>query len=257
MKKYFCAKLILLSTFIVFQFGISGVSAEGNKIESERTVVDTEVFLWSPQKLEAVSGLRISELVTSKLKGKIQVQGKGACAVKGIWLYAYREGKCIVSASLKTPGTKTTKKGTKTYLVAASTVPALVAGMPALKNGVSLSTHPVIARSKMKGLTYPAGPNWINGYLSYAYQAYWSSLDPGIEGQYRSVDGCDIKPWVSYFEQQGWSLTSSPELVDDFVVFLVKGNSTIIISADTDAMPQGMTLLMLQIGNPRNSRAYD
>jgi hypothetical protein len=257
MKKHFWAKSVLLSTFIVSQFGASGVTATTNKVPSEQTVVDAEVFLWSPQKLEAISGLAISELVTSKLKGKIQVQGKGVCAVKGIWLYVYREGKCIVSASLKTPGTKTTKKETKTYLVAASTVPALVAGMPALKNGVSLSTHPVIARAKMKGLTYPDGPNWSNGYLKYAYQAYWSCLDPGIEGQYRSVDGCDIKPWVSYFEQQGWSLTSSPELVDDFTALLLKDNSTIIISADTDAMPQGTTLLMLQIGNPRNPHAYD
>ena len=246
MKKHLWAKSVLLSAFIVSQFGASEVIATTNKVPSEQTVVDAGVFLWSPQILEAISGSAISELVTSKLKGKIQVQGKGACAVKGILLYAYREGKCIVSASLKTPGAKATKTGTKTYLVAASTVPALVAGMPALKNGVSVSTHPVVARAKMKGVTYPNGPSWINGYLTYAYQAIWSCLDPDIEGQYRSVDGCDINPWISYFQQQGWSITSTTDIYG-LRVDLRKDNRTIHISPDRDAMPQGMTLLMLQI----------
>ena len=264
---------VLLTLLLVAQTGSSDAAAAGHLVWGERATSENSVFLWSTENLEAVTGWNISQIVSSPLQGKIQAQAKGVCAVRWQVLYLYRAGKCVVSASLKTPGSKKTKYASKTYLVAPSSIPALVAGMPPLKNGTLLTKEPGLfmppdanGQRRYAGGTYPSGPYWYTtGELAYAYSAIWSCR----EAQDYIPSDCDIMPLIQYFESQGWSVfgkaRSSDVYLDElqawkmqvegFRVSMRKGNVTILFSYRSKRFePQlvlndGQIVVRIQIGD--------
>jgi hypothetical protein len=264
---------ILLTLLLVAQTGSSDAAAAGHLVWSERATSENSVFLWSTENLEAVTGWDISQIVSSPLQGKIQAQAKGVCAVRWQVLYLYRAGKCVVSASMKTPGSKKTKYASKTYLVAPSSIPALVAGMPPLENGLLLTKDPgAFMPPDASGLRRyiggnPALPSWNEfGELNYAYSSHWDCR----EAQDYIPSDCNILPLIQYFESQGWSVYGKPrssevytdELqawkmqVESFRVSMRKGNSTIYFSTrDKRSEPwfildDGHIAVRIQIGMP-------
>ena len=273
MKKRARFATLILTTVLVSQIVASNATAASNTVWSERATNQNSAFIWYGENLEAVTGWNISQIVSSPLQGKIQVQAKGVCAVRWQVLYLYRAGKCVVSASLKSPGSKKTKYASKTYLVAPSSIPALVAGMPPLKNGTLLTKEPGLfmppdanGQRRYAGGTYPSGPSWYTtGELGYAYSAIWSCR----EAQDYIPSDCDIMPLIQYFESQGWSVFGKPrssdvyldELqawkmqVEGFRVSMRKGNATILFSSrDKRSDPQlvlndGQIVVRIQIGD--------
>ena len=272
MKKRARFATLILTTVLVSQIVASNATAASNTVWSERATNQNSAFIWYGENLEAVTGWNISQIVSSPLQGKIQVQAKGVCAVRWQVLYLYRAGKCVVSASLKSPGSKKTKYASKTYLVAPSSIPALVAGMPPLKNGTLLTKEPGLfmppdanGQRRYVGGTYPDGPFWYTtGELGYAYSAIWSCR----EAQDYIPSDCDIMPLIQYFESQGWSVFGKPrssdvyldELqawkmqVEGFRVSMRKGNVTILFSYRSKRFePQlvlndGQIVVRIQIG---------
>ena len=264
---------VLLTLLLGAQTGSSDAAAAGHSAWSERATNQNSVFIWSAENLEAVTGWDISQIVSSPLQGKIQAQAKGVCAVRWQVLYLYRAGKCVVSASLKTPGSKKTKYASKTYLVAPSSIPALVAGMPPLKNGTLLTKEPGLfmppdanGQRRYVGGTYPSGPYWYTtGELAYAYSAIWSCR----EAQDYIPSDCDIMPLIQYFESQGWSVfgkaRSSDVYLDElqawkmqvegFRVSMRKGNVTILFSYRSKrfepqlVLDDGQIVVRIQIGD--------
>jgi hypothetical protein len=273
MKKQTRFASVLLTLLLGAQTGSPDAAAAGHSAWSERATNQNSVFIWSAENLEAVTGWDISQIVSSPLQGKIQAQAKGVCAVRWQVLYLYRAGKCVVSASLKSPGSKKTKYASKTYLVAPSSIPALVAGMPPLKNGTLLTKEPGLfmpsdanGQRRYAGGTYPSGPSWYTtGELAYAYSAIWSCR----EAQDYIPSDCDIMPLIEYFESQGWSVFGKPrssdvdldELqawqmqVEGFRVSMRKGNVTILFSYRSKRFePQlvlndGQIVVRIQIGD--------
>jgi hypothetical protein len=273
MKKQTRFASVLLTLLLGAQTGSSDAAAAGHLVWSERATSENSVFLWSTENLEAVTGWDISQIVSSPLQGKIQAQAKGVCAVRWQVLYLYRAGKCVVSASLKTPGSKKTKYASKTYLVAPSSIPALVAGMPLLENGTLLTKEPGLfmppdanGQRRYAGGTYPSGPSWYTtGELAYAYSAIWSCR----EAQDYIPSDCDIMPLIQYFESQGWSVfgkaRSSDVYLDElqawkmqvegFRVSMRKGNATILFSYRSKrsdpqlVLNDGQIIVRIQIGD--------
>ena len=273
MKKQTRFASVLLTLLLGAQTGSPDAAAAGHSAWSERATNQNSVFIWSAENLEAVTGWDISQIVSSPLQGKIQAQAKGVCAVRWQVLYLYRAGKCVVSASMKTPGSKKTKYASKAYLVAPSSIPALVAGMPPLKNGTLLTKEPGLfmpsdanGQRRYAGGTYPSGPSWYTtGELAYAYSAIWSCR----EAQDYIPSDCDIMPLIEYFESQGWSVFGKPrssdvdldELqawqmqVEGFRVSMRKGNVTILFSYRSKRFePQlvlndGQIVVRIQIGD--------
>jgi hypothetical protein len=273
MKKQTRFASVLLTLLLGAQTGSPDAAAAGHSAWSERATNQNSVFIWSAENLEAVTGWDISQIVSSPLQGKIQAQAKGVCAVRWQVLYLYRAGKCVVSASLKTPGSKKTKYASKTYLVAPSSIPALVAGMPPLKNGTLLTKEPGLfmppdanGQRRYAGGTYPSGPSWYTtGELAYAYSAIWSCR----EAQDYIPSDCDIMPLIQYFESQGWSVfgkaRSSDVYLDElqawkmqvegFRVSMRKGNATILFSYRSKrsdpqlVLNDGQIIVRIQIGD--------
>lgn len=266
---------VLLTLIFVTQTGSSDAASAHHSAWSERATNQNSAFIWSAENLEAVTGWDISQIVSSPLPGKLQVQAKGVCAVRYQALYLYRAGKCVVSASLKSPGSKKTQYASKTFIVAPSSIPALVAGMPSLENGVLLTKHPGLftllpdanGQRQYVGVNYPAGPTWRStGDLSYAYFSIWSCR----EAQDYIPSDCDIMPLIQYFESQGWSVFGKPrssdvyldELqawemqVENFRVSMRKGNATLLFGYESKhSEPQyilndGQILVHIQIGMP-------
>jgi len=274
MKKQTRFATLIFTVILVSQTVASHTTAASHSIWSERATSETPIFTWSSENLEAVTGWDISQIVSSPLQGKIQVQAKGVCAVKYQALYLYRAGNCVVSAALKTPGSKKTQYASKTFIVVPSSIPALVAGMPPLENGVLLTKEPgafmpsnANGQRRYVGGTYPDGPIWYpNGELAYAYRAIWSCRE---EQDYIPSD-CDITPLIQYFESQGWSVFGKPrssevytdELqawkrqVESFRVSMRKGNATIYFSSRSKrsdpqlVLNDGQIVVHIQIGMP-------
>lgn len=265
---------VLVTLIFVTQTGSLDAASAHHSAWSERATNQNSAFIWSAENLEAVTGWDIAQIVSSPLPGKLQVQAKGVCAVRYQALYLYRAGKCVVSASLKSPGSKKTQYASKTFIVAPSSIPALVAGMPPLENGVLLTKEPggfmptdTNGQRRYVGGTYPDGPSWEStGELGYAYRAIWSCRE---EQEYIPSD-CDIMPLIQYFESQGWSVYGKPrssdvytdELqawkrqVESFRVSMRKGNATIYFTSRSKrsesqlVLNDGQIVVSIQIGMP-------
>lgn len=218
MKKNIKTFLLIIPMLLLFETSASGAAAADRATASKLSDVNKPVFVWTSQTLEPITTWELAEIVVSPLKGNLQVQATGACRLsltsKVKYLEILNPGKCVVSASLKTPGSKQVRKESKTYLVGPSSIPALVAGIP-WPNGEQISKSPW----KYDSTTFPdfVYSEKISSRLKPYCRSYcW----PISEVKKRLKDGhffihraiwmcpkdCDWEPMVSYFESQGFSL---------------------------------------------------
>ena len=282
MKKNIKTFLLIIPMLLLFETGALGASATGRAVSIEPKGVNQPVFIWTSQTLEPITTWELAEIVVSPQKGNLQVQAKGACRlsfyVKVKYLEILNPGKCIVTASLKTPGSNQVRKESKTYLVGPSSIPALVAGIP-WPNGEQITKSPYKYDSTIF-------PNFVYS------EKISSNLKPFCKSNCWSIsdvkkhlkDGffvihnaiwscpadCNWEPMVSYFESQGYSLrpvteerlngagqfepyTGRPDANSEFHLYMCKGAIDIWIHRidpeylfETDA-PRG-----IQIASWRN-----
>ena len=218
MRKKIKTFLLIIPMLLLVEIGVSGATATGRARASEPRDVNKSVFVWTSQTLEPITTWELAEIVVTTLKGNLQVQATGACRlsfyIKVKYLEILNPGKCIVSASLKTPGSKQVRKESKTFLVGPSSIPALVAGIP-WPNGEQITKSPY----EFDSTVFPdfVYSEKISSNLKpYCKSNCWSisdvkkSLKDGYFVIHRAIwmcpKDCDWEPMVSYFESQGYSL---------------------------------------------------
>ena len=267
---------------LLFETGASGAAATGHTTASEPRDVNKPVFVWTSQTLEPITTWELAEIVVSPLKGNLQVQARGACRLsltsKVKYLEILNPGKCIVTASLKTPGSNQVKKESKTYLVGPSSIPALVAGIP-WPNGEQITKSPYKGDSSIFP-DFVYSEKISSNLKPYCKSKCWSINDVKTELKngyfviHRAIwmcpKDCDWEPMVSYFESQGYLLrpvtrerlngagqfepyTGRPDVNREHYVYMCKGAIDMEIKKISEpGIDEAKGLRMLQIDSLRN-----
>ena len=89
--------------------------------------VSSQPFTWSKRTLTVGATLKASKLVSSKIKGTHTYRAKGACSLRKGVLSFKRTGKCRVTVSVTSKGTKKVTRSSKLFTVKAkqSVVPQM------------------------------------------------------------------------------------------------------------------------------------
>ena len=186
----------------------------------------TKTFVWSNRAVTAGSKLKLSEIVSVKVKGKSSYRASGVCALRKGVLSFKRAGKCRVSVSVKLKSTGKVLRSSKVLMVEAkteATSPA-TSGMPNPIGCTKASKHPV------SGTPYPDSQPGF-----YELQTGWN-CDFTI---------MDARPLLEYFKSQGWVQKSTT--VGDSSAELSKGSNRVHYGPSFDSMPEGQAFLMLTI----------
>ena len=149
--------------------------------------VSSQPFTWSKRTLTVGATLKASKLVSSKIKGTHTYRAKGACSLRKGVLSFKRTGKCRVTVSVTSKGTKKVTRSSKLFTVKSkqSLVPQMqLTGTPEEQlSQVVAATAKVAAISDSKGLS---SYQWISAYrqlndslVSYGIRVRW---DPNNEG---------------------------------------------------------------------------
>ena len=283
MKKNIKTFLLIIPMLLLFETGALGASATGRAVSIEPKGVNQPVFIWTSQTLEPITTWELAEIVVSPQKGNLQVQAKGACRlsfyVKVKYLEILNPGKCVVTASLKTPGSNQVRKESKTYLVGPSSIPALVAGIP-WPNGEQITKSPYKGDSSIFP-DFVYSEKISSNLKPYCKSKCWSINDVKTELKngyfviHRAIwmcpKDCDWEPMVSYFESQGYSLrpvteerlngagqfepyTGRPDVNREHYVYMCKGAIDIAIKKiiESDNLDEVYVPRMLQIDSWRN-----
>ena len=186
----------------------------------------TKTFVWSSQTVTAGSKLKLSKIVSVKVKGKTSYRASGACSLRKGVLSFNRTGKCRISVSVKLKSTGKVLRSSKVFTVTtqAPTPPPSTSGMPNPIGCIKASKHPLTGRS------YPATSP---GY--YELQTGWTCDSATL----------DARPLLEYFKAQGWILKSTT--AGDVAADLAKGSSRASYEPLFDGMPEGQTFLILTI----------
>jgi hypothetical protein len=283
MKKFIKTFLLIIPMLLLFETGASGATATSRTASGEPKDINRSVFVWTSQTLEPITTWELAEIVVSPLKGNLQVQARGACRlsyyVKVKYLEILNPGKCVVSASLKTTGSKKEWKESKTYLVGPSSIPALVAGIP-WPNGVQITKSPYKGDSSIFP-EFVYSEKVSSNLKPYCKSNCWSisnvknELKNGYFVIHRAIwscpADCDWEPMVSYFESQGYSLrpvteerlngvgrfepyTGRPDVNSESNVYMCKGAIDIEIKKiiESEKLDEAEVPRMIQIDSWRN-----
>ncbi len=90
--------------------------------------VSSQPFTWSKRTLTVGATLKASKLVSSKIKGTHTYRAKGACSLRKDVLSFKRTGKCRVTVSVTSKGTKKVTRSSKLFTVKSKH--SLVTGTP-------------------------------------------------------------------------------------------------------------------------------
>ena len=90
--------------------------------------VSSKPFTWSKRTLTVGATLKVSKLVSSKIKGTRAYRARGACSLRKGVLRLTRTGKCRVTVSVTSKGTKKVTRSSKLFTVKAKK--SLVTGTP-------------------------------------------------------------------------------------------------------------------------------
>ena len=186
----------------------------------------TKTFVWSNRAVTAGSKLKLSEIVSVKVKGKSSYRASGVCALRKGVLSFKRVGKCRVSVSVKLKSTGKVLRSSKVLMVEAKTEATSPAapGMPNPIGCTQASSHPVT------GTPYPdSAPGF------YELQTGWN-CDFSI---------MDARPLLEYFKSQGWIQKSSDSGMT--AATLYKGSNRVTYAPQFDNMPEGQAFLILTI----------
>ena len=187
--------------------------------------VSSEPFAWSQQTLTAGTTLEASKLVSSKIKGTRAYRATGACSLRKGVLSFKRTGKCRVTVSVTSKGTKKITRSSKLFTVKAKTTVAipLTSGMPNLNGCTPAASDPAT------GTKYPASA------------AGWFEFQTGWICDYATLDA---RPLLEYFKSQGWVHKSSSSGMTG--ADLYKGSKrTEYAAVFSSRLPEGQALLLL------------
>lgn len=183
-------------------------------------------FVWSNQTVTVGTKLKLSKIVTVKVKGKSNYRATGTCSLRKGVLVFKRVGKCRVSVSLKLQNSTKVLRSSKVFSVkpenAVAATPA--SGMPDPIGCTKASSHPV------SGTPYPDSEPGF-----YELQTGWNCDQATL----------DARPLLEYFKSQGWvqkSSTSGMSTAD-----LYKGSNRVTYSVRFDGMAEGQAFLLLTI----------
>jgi hypothetical protein len=185
-----------------------------------------KTFAWSSQTVIVGTKLKLSKIVSVKVKGKSNYRVSGVCSLRKGVLSFNRTGKCRISVSVKLKSIGKVLHSSKILMVKARTAvtsPA-AAGMPDPIGCVKASSHP---------LTGNPFPSSSPGY--YELLTGWTC----------DSNTLDARPLLEYFKAQGWVNKSTS--MGDLTADLYKGSSRASYSPHYDGMPEGKTLLMLKV----------
>jgi hypothetical protein len=188
--------------------------------------VSSKPFIWSQRALTVGATLKVSKLVSSKIKGTRTYRATGACSVRNGVLRFTLTGKCRVTVSVTAKGTTKITRSSKLFTVKAKTAVAIPAAssMPTPIGCTKASSNPV------SGTPYPdSAPGF------YRLQTGWN-CDFTI---------MDARPLLEYFKSQGWiqeSTTSGTGAAE-----LSKGSNHVSYGPSFDRMPEGQAFLILTI----------
>ena len=183
-------------------------------------------FMWSNRTLTVGSTLKVSKLVTTKVKGTRVYRASGFCSLrKGVLSFEYT-GKCRVTVTMQPKTGAKVLRSTKVFLVGAKTSGAnwTTSGMPDPIGCTPAAKHPV------SGTPYPdTEPGW------YEFQTGWTC----------TWDTMDARPLIEYFKSKGWVKRST--ISGTASASLYKGSNRVTYGPHFDRMPEGQAFLMLTI----------
>jgi len=186
----------------------------------------TKTFVWSSQTVTAGSKLKLSKIVSVKVKGKSNYRVSGVCSLRKGVLSFNRTGKCRVSVSVKLKSTGKVLRSSKVLMVKAKTEatnPA-TSGMPDPIGCTKASSDPTT------GTKYPSREPGF-----YELQTGWNC----------DYTVMDARPLLEYFKSQGWVQKSTTVGVSS--AELSKGSNHASYGPSFDNMPEGQAFLILTI----------
>jgi hypothetical protein len=186
----------------------------------------TKTFVWSSETVTAGSKLKLSKIVSVKVKGKINYRVSGACSLRKGALSFNRAGKCRVSVSVKLKSNGKVLRSSKVMMVKAKTEATnpVAAGMPDPISCIQAAKHPV------SGTKYPSSePDF------YELQTGWTC----------TYDTLDARPLLEYFKSQGWVQKSTTDGMT--TADLYKGSNRATYAVRFDGMAAGQAFLILTI----------
>lgn len=186
-----------------------------------------KTFVWSSQAVAAGSKLKLSKVVSVKVRGTSSYRSSGTCSLRKGVLSFDRVGKCRVSVSVKLKNTGKVLRSSKAFTVTMQvpTPPPLTSGMPNLNGCTPAASDPAT------GTKYPASA------------AGWFEFQTGWICDYATLDA---RPLLEYFKSQGWVHKSSSSGMTG--ADLYKGSKrTEYAAVFTSSLPEGQILLLLTI----------
>ena len=183
-------------------------------------------FVWSSPTVTAGSKVKLSKIVSVKVKGKSSYRVSGACSLRKGVLSFKRVGKCRVSVSLKLQNSPQVLRSSKVFAVKPKKTVAgtPASGMPDPIGCTQATKHP------LSGTPYPDSIPGI-----YDFQTAWTC----------DYETMDARPLLEYFKSQGWTTTTTTDGVTK--ASMQKGSKRMNYLGDPSGMPAGQTLLILTI----------
>ena len=188
---------------------------------------EAKMVVWSSQTVTAGSKVKLSKIVSVKVKGKSNYRVSGVCSLRKDVLSFNRTGKCRISVSVKLKSNGKVLRSSKVFTVTTQvpTPPPLTSGMP---NPIGCTPA---ASDPATGTKYPASA------------AGWFEFQTGWICDYATLDA---RPLLEYFKSQGWVHKSSSSGMTG--ADLYKGSKrTEYAAVFTSSLPEGQILLLLTI----------
>ena len=186
-----------------------------------------KTFVWSSQTVTVGTKMKLSKIVSVKVKGKSNYRVSGVCSLRKDVLSFNRTGKCRISVSVKLKSNGKVLRSSKVFTVTTQvpTPHPLTSGMPNLNGCTPAASDPAT------GTKYPASA------------AGWFEFQTGWICDYATLDA---RPLLEYFKSQGWVHKSSSSGMTG--ADLYKGSKrTEYAAVFTSSLPEGQILLLLTI----------
>ena len=223
--------VVVLASVATALVGAPLQAAETSTTSTSTTIVvspsvSSQPFTWSQRTLTVGATLKASKLVSSKIKGTSSYRATGACSLRKGVLSFKRVGKCRVSVSVTSKGTKKVTLSSKMFTVKAKTAVAIPAAssMPNPIGCTPASSHP------QTGVKYPdSSPG------DYELQTAWNCDKATL----------DARPLLEYFKSQRW--TQKSNTAGYMTAQMTKGSGYLSYGTHAGVLPEGQTFLILTI----------
>ena len=187
---------------------------------------EAKMVVWSSQTVTAGSKVKLSKIVSVKVKGKSNYRVSGVCSLRKDVLSFNRTGKCRISVSVKLKSNGKVLRSSKVFTVTTQvpTPPPLTSGMPNPIGCTPASSHP------QTGVKYPdSSPG------DYELQTGWNCDEATL----------DARLLLEYFKSQGWVQKSTTMGMSS--AQMTKGSSYLSYGTHAGVLPEGQTFLILTI----------